>query len=316
MIYGIIVLAVVGHGSMAHGHGSMANVQACGPYTCVESPVDWFAVDVLAALTVVWIIFTFWYKGVRGHNVMRYPQIHMAIPYPQWERSLLTEKPALGAGRAISAFFKTLFADVLAMGILKCEYGKSERELVRTRGSKRLAKLLMVWGFVFAALSTTIAYFTFPHNKIVLDFTHPARIFGVLGGVFMVVGAALWLSVRYKEAGYGGKQWWNLIGAEYLPVIILFLGISGFVLQAAILAYAYEWPGADAFLWFAVHFHAIPVAAFFWLFFWTKADHIVYRIFWRIYDYADKELAGANTRLPPTTLKPLNKTGKEIQPGY
>jgi hypothetical protein len=66
----------------------------------------------------------------------------------------------------------------------------------------------------------------------------------------------------------------------------------------------------------AIHFHAVPVAAFFWLFFWTKADHIIYRIFWRIYDYADKELAGPNTRLPPTTLKPLNKTGKEIQPGY
>jgi hypothetical protein len=80
---------------------------------------------------------------------------------------------------------------------------------------------------------------------------------------------------------YKGRRWWNLVGADYLPIMILLLGVSGFALQAAILAWAYGWPGADAFLILAIHFHAIPVAAFFWLFFWTKADHIVYRIFWR-----------------------------------
>jgi hypothetical protein len=40
----------------------------------------------------------------------------------------------------------------------QCEYGKSEREVVRTRTAKRAAKLLMVWGFVFAGISTTLAY--------------------------------------------------------------------------------------------------------------------------------------------------------------
>lgn len=294
----------------------MDRTEACPPYTCVESPVDWLAIDVLAIATVLWILFTFWYKGVRAYNVVRYPQIHIMIAYPEWERKLLREKPTIGAGRAIAAFFRTLFVDALAMGILKCEYGKSEREVVKTRTAKRVAKLLMVWGFVFAGISTILAYSTFEHNKIVLDLYHPARVFGMLGGVFMVVGALIWLSVRYREVNYGGGQWWDLTGADYLPVMVLLLGVSGFVLQAAILAWAYGWPGAEAFLIFAIHFHAVPVAAFFWLFFWTKADHIVYRILWRIYDYADKELAGANTRLPPTTLKPLNKTGKEIQPGY
>ena len=294
----------------------MAAVVSCPPYTCVESPVGWGVIDALAAITVVWIIFTFLYKGVRGRNVARYPQIHMLIPYPEWDKKLLAEKPAIGAGRAVAAFFKTLFADVLAVGILKCEYGRSEREVVRTRAAKRAAKLLMVWGFVFAGISTTLAYLMFPHDMIVLDLYHPARIFGMLGGAFMIVGALMWLSVRYKEVSYGGMRWWDLIGADYLPVVILLLGISGFALQAAILAWAYGWPGAAAFLTVAIHFHAVLVAAFFWLFFWTKADHIVYRVFWRIYDYADKELAGPNTRLPPTTLKPLNKTGKEIQQGY
>jgi hypothetical protein len=301
------------HAGEVHHH---AREVPCPPYTCVESPVDWGVIDILAILTVLWIIFSFVYKGVRGRNVMRYPQIHMLIPYPEWEKRLLAEKPAMGAGRAVAAFFKTLFVDVLAMGILKCEYGRSEREIVRTRTAKRAAKLLMVWGFVFAGISTTLAYLTFPHNKIVLDLHHPARIFGMLGGVFLIVGALIWLSVRYKEVSYGGRRWWDLIGADYLPIMVLLLGVSGFALQAAILAWAYGWPGAEAFLILAIHFHAIPVAAFFWLFFWTKADHIIYRIFWRIYDYADKELAGPNTRLPPTTLKPLNKTGKEIQPGY
>jgi len=294
----------------------MSDVVSCPPYTCVMSPVGWEVVDALAAITVVWIIFTLWYKGVRGRGLMRYPQMHMMIPYPRWEKNLLAEKPAMGAGRVVAAFFKTLFVDVLAMGILRCEHGRSEREVVKTRTAKRTAKLLMVWGFVFAGISTTLAFLMFPHNMIVLDLYHPARIFGMLGGAFMIIGASIWLSVRYKEIGYRGRRWWDLIGADYLPIMILLLGVSGFALQAAVLAWAYKWPGAEAFLAFAIHFHAVPVAAFFWLFFWTKADHIVYRIFWRIYDYADKELAGPNTRLPPTTLKPLNKTGKEIQPGY
>ncbi|RFA96321.1 hypothetical protein [Pyrobaculum aerophilum] len=286
----------------------------CGPYQCVESPVDWFIIDVLAIITVLWIIATFLYKGVKQYNVTRYPQMQIIIPYGQWESKLLANKPPMGAGRVISAFFKTLFVDVLAMNILKCEFGKSEKEIVRTRTAKRVAKLLMVWGFVFAGIATTVAYITFPHNMIVLDFTHPARIAGMLGGVFMVVGALIWLSVRYKEVNYRGI--WDWLGAEYLPIMVLLLSISGFVLQGAILAWAYYGEAAEAFLTFAIHFHAIPVALFFWAFFWTKADHIVYRIFWRIYEYADKELAGANTRLPPATLKPLNKTGKEIQPGY
>nr|WP_320056649.1 hypothetical protein [Pyrobaculum calidifontis] len=291
---------------------------AWGTYRFVESPVDWFAIDVLAALTVLWILFTFWYKGVRQFNVVRYPYIETMIPYAEWDRKLLREKPPIGVGSAIAYFFKTLFADVLAMGILKCEYGKSEKEVVNTRAAKRVAKLFMVWGFVLAGISTTLAYFTFPHNMIVLDLHHPARIFGVAGGVLMVVGALIWLSVRYKEVNYRGI--WDWLGADYLPFMVLLLGLSGFVLQAAIYVWAHN-PSdafANAFLYFAEHFHAIPVALFFWAFFWTKADHIIYRILWRIYEYADKKYAASHniSRLPPPTLKVMNKTGKEIQPGY
>jgi hypothetical protein len=292
----------------------MPTVIQQGGYTYVESPVDWFAIDVLAVVTVIWIVATLWYKGVRQYNLMRYPQMQIMIPYAKWETSLLSNKPPMGAGRVISAFFKTIFVDVLAMYILKCEYGRSEKEVVKTKGAKRAAKLLLVWGFILAAISTTLAYFMFPPNSIVLDITHPARAIGMLGGVFMVVGALIWLSVRYKEVNYRGM--WDLIGADYLPLMALLLGLSGFVLQAAILAWAQYGDAAYPFLIFAIHFHAIPVALFFWAFFWTKADHIVYRIFWRIYEYVDKDLAGASTRLPPTTLKPLNKTGKEIKPGY
>lgn len=295
-------------------------VEQCGIYTCVASPVGWSVVDVLAAITVLWIIATFVYKGVRQFNVMRYPQIEIMIPYPEWDRRLLANKPPIGAGKAVALFFKTLFVDVLAMNILKCEYGRSEAELVRTRGIKRAAKLFMVWGFVFAAISTTIAYFTFPRDMIVLDLTHPARIAGMLGGVLMIIGALMWISVRYKEVKYAGRftpNRWEWTGADYLPLMVLLLGVSGFVLQAAIYVWAYSSStAATAFLYSAIHFHAVLVAAFFWLFFWTKADHIIYRFFWRIYEYADKEFAGANTRLPPTTLKPLNRTGKEIPPGY
>ncbi len=285
-----------------------------GTYNAVHSPVSWFAIDVLAVATILWILFTFYYKGVRQFNVLRYPQIQTLIKYQDWERRLIKEKQGIG-GKAIPLFFKVLFSDVLAMNILKCEHGKSYAEVVHTRTSKRWAKLLMVWGFVFAGASTALAYFTFPHDTIVLDVTHPARVLGMISGVLLIVGSLMWLNVRNKEVQYKGR--WDLFGADYLPIIVLLLGVSGFALQAAIWAWAYS-PNVvtEAFLAFSTHFHAIPIAAFFWLFFWTKADHIIYRIFWRIYEYADKDFAGPNTRLPPTTLHPLNKTGKEIQPGY
>ncbi|MEM4898605.1 MAG: hypothetical protein QXR18_10470 [Pyrobaculum sp.] len=291
-----------------------------GGYTYVKSPVDWLAIDVLAVLTVLWILGTLWYKGVKQANLMRYPQIEALITYPEWDQKLLRNKPSIGA-KAIPLFFKVLFYDVLAMNILKCERGKSAAEVVHTRGAKRTAKLMMVWGFVFAGISTTLAFLTFEPNYIVLDLTHPARIFGMLGGVLIIVGSLLWLSVRYKEANYRGV--WDLIGADYLPVIIFLIGVSGFALQAAIYLYGMELmnngevsPATWAFFVASTHFHAIPIAMFFILFFWTKANHIVYRIFWRIYEYADKDFAGKNTRLPPSDLHPLNKTGKQIQPGY
>ncbi|MEM0111925.1 MAG: hypothetical protein QXK90_04095, partial [Candidatus Parvarchaeota archaeon] len=239
---------------------------------------------------------------------------------------LIREKPGIGA-KAIPLFFKVLFVDILAMNIFKCEYGRSAPEIVRTKGAKRAAKLLIVWGFIFAGastvLTTVLTYsipqgrpYYYPHDYIVLDVTHPARILGIISGILIIIGSLIWLSVRYKEANYRGV--WDLIGADYLPVIVLLIGISGFVLQAAL--YAYSISPSDlatrAFLIFSIHFHAIPVAMFFILLFWTKADHIIYRIFWRIYEYADKSFAGEKTRLPPTTLHPLNKTGKEIKPGY
>lgn len=284
-------------------------------YMCVESPVDWFAIDVLAIVTVIWIIFTFFYKGVRQARVMRYPQINIMIPYNQWEKVLTMEKPRMGIGRIIKAFLRTLFIDVLAMEILMCKYGESEGELVRTRIPKRVAKLLIVWGFILAGLSTVLAYLEFPYNMIVLNLTTPARISGMTAGVLLILGSSIWLSVRYKEVNYRGI--WDFLGADYLPVMVLLLAVSGFMLQAAIWVWAYSSGGLlpYTFLIVAIHFHAIVVAAFFWLFFWTKADHIVYRIFWRVYDYVDREIAGASYRLPSTTIKVMNRTGKDIQGG-
>ncbi len=100
----------------------------------------------------------------------------------------------------------------------------------------------------------------FPHNMIVLDLTRPARASGMLGGVLTIAGASIRLSVRYKEAKYAGpytpaKLDW--IGADYLPLMVL-LGPSGFVLQGAILAYAYTGDAA-ALLWTAIYFHAAAV---------------------------------------------------------
>nr|KJR72881.1 MAG: hypothetical protein TU35_09185 [Thermoproteus sp. AZ2] len=293
----------------------MMIVYQCGIYTCIKSPVDWHLIDALAIITVIWIIATFIYKGIKQYKVFNYPQMYAMIPYPEWDNKLLG-KSNVGAGRLIAGFFKTLFVDALTMAVLGCEFGESYAEIVRTKTVKRAAKLLIVWGFIFAGLSTIIAYITFPYNYIILNITNPARILGMLGGLFIIIGAAIWLSVRYKEVNYKGV--FDFIGADYLPVMVLLIGISGFILQGAILAYATYGTTlpVEAFLWTAIHFHAITVAAFFWLFFWTNADHIIYMFFWRTYYHAYEGLPNITTKLPQETLHPLNRTGKEIQGGY
>jgi hypothetical protein len=293
---------------------------ACPREFGVQSPVDWTAIDTIAIIAVIWLIATFVYKGIRQHNVAKFPQISIMVPFSQWGEMLVRRKPPLSAGAAAAGFFKTIFVDVLGMNIFKCvqPYMKSPPELVRTRISKRAAKLLIVWGFILAAIATVINFVTLPHNCIPIRLDHPVRIFGVLAGILLIIGSSLWLAVRYKEVRYRGV--WDMIGAELLPVLILLIAVSGFVLQAAIYLYYLEWPSVSwatrGFLYFAEHFHAVPLALLVFFFFWTKADHIVYRIFWRIHEYGYQPVAGrANSRLPPRDLRPLVKS-RELQPGY
>ncbi|MGC9119544.1 MAG: hypothetical protein ACP5I3_11245, partial [Thermoproteus sp.] len=164
-------------------------------YIYVKSPVDWALIDVLAYITVAFLIFAFLYKGIGQRRALRFPQIQMVIPYAEWERRLVSQKPPLGAGRTLAALIRTVFVDALAMEILKCEHGKAPAEVVKTRIAKRAAKLMIIWGFIFAAISTTLAFVMFPHNMIALNLDSPPRLFGMIGGVLMVAGASIWLAV-------------------------------------------------------------------------------------------------------------------------
>nr|KJR73061.1 MAG: hypothetical protein TU35_08085 [Thermoproteus sp. AZ2] len=93
-------------------------INQCGIYTCLKSPISWNVIDILAIITVIWIIITFIYKGIKQYRVFNYPQIYSMIPYSEWNNKLLG-KSNTGAGRLIAGFFKTLFVDALTMAVFQ-----------------------------------------------------------------------------------------------------------------------------------------------------------------------------------------------------
>jgi nitrate reductase gamma subunit len=94
---------------------------------------------------------------------------------------------------------------------------------------KRISHLAVFWGFVFLAISTTLAFFTNPNNTV-LPLYNPVKIFGNAGGILVIAGFLGMFYVRSREK----LPVWRFTRSDLFLLAILLTVVTGFITQEAI----------------------------------------------------------------------------------
>lgn len=120
--------------------------------------------------------------------------------------------------RVSRSFFTILFREVFAFRVL----GTCSR-------LKRYSHLAIFWGFVFLAISTTLAFIMNP-TDIILPLYHPVKLFGNIGGALVVIGFIGMFYIRYREKA----PIWRLTRSDLFLVTLFLTVVTGFVTQQTI----------------------------------------------------------------------------------
>lgn len=95
--------------------------------------------------------------------------------------------------------------------------------------TKRVSHIAIFWGFVFLAVSTTLAFLTNPNN-LILPLDDPVKVFGNGGGVLIILGFLGMFYVRSREGG----SILRLTRSDVFLVTLFLAVISGFATQQTI----------------------------------------------------------------------------------
>ena len=183
---------------------------------------------------------------------------------------------AAPAGVALRSFFTVLFRDVFTTKVLdSCSR------------LKRASHLTLFWGFVFLAISTTLAFITDPTN-VVLPLTDPVKLFGNAGGILIVIGFIFMFYVRYRE----NAPAWRLTLSDVFLITLLLTVVTGFVTQQAVYSAGGSFWVADTF-WV----HMILVTALLATAPFTKFFHAISKPISILHDEVDGRL-GREPALP------------------
>ena len=117
-----------------------------------------------------------------------------------------------------SSIFNVLFRDVF-----------TTRVLATCSKTKRYSHLALFWGFVFLAVSTTLAFLTNPHD-VILPLYNPVKIFGNAGGVLVLGGFIGMFYVRYRER----LPIWRLNRSDMFLMTLFLTVVTGFITQQMI----------------------------------------------------------------------------------
>lgn len=121
-------------------------------------------------------------------------------------------------GMLLTGFFVVLFRDVFTTKVLDT-----------CSRLKRASHLALFWGFVFLAVSTTLAFLTNPTNAV-LPLADPVKVFGNLGGILVAVGFVFMFYVRYREEA----PIWRLTRSDVFMLTLFLTVVTGFVTQQAV----------------------------------------------------------------------------------
>ncbi|MDG6988670.1 MAG: hypothetical protein JRN21_05015 [Nitrososphaerota archaeon] len=150
---------------------------------------------------------------------------------------------AAPAGAGLRSFPTVLFRDVFAAKVLDT-----------CSRLKRASHLLLFWGFVSLAISTTLAFITNPTN-VVLPLTDPVKLFGNAGGILIVAGFVFMFYVRYREQA----PIWRLTRSDVFMTTLLLTVVTGFVTQQAVYAAGGSFWVSDTF-WLHMIFVTVLLA--------------------------------------------------------
>jgi len=146
--------------------------------------------------------------------------------------------------------------------------------------SRGTAHMMVLYGFVGCFIATTIGFFLLwvvgsagPYSQI-----NPLKWFGNLGGILIVLGAALMIKDRLgKDKSSVYKDW-------YLLGLVILLGATGLLTEMARLA------GSTFGTYLLYYIHLIMVFHLFAYLPFSKLAHVVYRIVGMTYaEYANRQ---------------------------
>jgi nitrate reductase gamma subunit len=143
---------------------------------------------------------------------------------------------------------------------------------------KRASHILVFWGFVFLAISTTLAFLTNPNN-VVLPLYNPVKVFGNAGGALVIAGFVGMFYVRYRERA----PIWRLTRSDLFLLTLFLAVVTGFVTQQTIYS-------GFASIWVAYSFwiHMVLVVLLLATAPFTKFYHAVSKPFYLLYEEMDK----------------------------
>jgi nitrate reductase gamma subunit len=103
------------------------------------------------------------------------------------------------------------------------------RVLATCSRTKRYSHLAIFWGFVFLAVSTTLAFITNPNN-VILPLYNPVKIFGNTGGALVIAGFLGMFYVRYRER----LPIWRVNRSDVFLMTLFLTVVTGFITQQTI----------------------------------------------------------------------------------
>lgn len=233
-----------------------AILMAAGTFRIPEGNVDYskffphgWLNGTFTAITL--FFYALWAMGLRRFLKDLESRMQVKPPYRQFIRSLWALKQKV---------------------LLHNEFGKC-----KSRHSRRLAHILVFYGFILLLVVTAFAIVATVTNNYPLDITNPFKILGNVAGLMLVTGLCIMIFNRFfhKEvAGYSNYADWLLL------VSLLLLTFSGGAVELARFQnwhYAYH-------LYF---FHLVCVWFVIMYVPYTKFGHLLYRTF--AMAYADLE---------------------------
>lgn len=117
-----------------------------------------------------------------------------------------------------TSFFSVLLNEVFTFRVLQT-----------CSRTKRLSHIAIFWGFVFLAISTTLAFLTNP-TDLILPLYNPVKIFGNSGGILVVIGFIGMFYIRSREK----VPIWRLNRSDLFLLTLFLAAVTGFITQQSI----------------------------------------------------------------------------------